>query len=340
MMELALGQHRLDGLAVAGLAQRIDRLELDLDRESRPGMGRQIVIARSRRRLEMLAGKRQVEGERLARGVVLAGDDGLDALDAVIVVRLVFEPQHAAVGMLGRLGEDDGRRQVGHHRDGPGAERPAALHHRQLRAGGDGGAALEVAVVDAGEIGGLVVEQELRHRPPAMDLRQNAAPDRDRDRLWRRACGEELRCKPGVVGRRHPDIERDRNPRRARREKRGQAPPDPVGPVAAGVDRADEQRQAQRRAERVRIAAQQPRHGRTDAETAGFFRHAGAMDLPQRLRCRIVAAAEQPVLERGQRTMGEAARSFEPAPRRVAVGQPEDAEGVDCGGDEERREDG
>ena len=51
LIEHALGERHLHGGALAGLAERIGRGEADLDRQARPGMRRQIVIARRLRLL-------------------------------------------------------------------------------------------------------------------------------------------------------------------------------------------------------------------------------------------------------------------------------------------------
>src|SRR6185437_13315586 len=66
IVEGALRQRDAQGIAVAGLAERVDRLEVDIDRQPGPGMRRQVVVARIARLFEVLAGQGQVERQRSA----------------------------------------------------------------------------------------------------------------------------------------------------------------------------------------------------------------------------------------------------------------------------------
>src|SRR6185312_16834944 len=119
----------------------------------------------------------------LAAGVADAGDERLGALDAVVVARLVLEAQRRALRALRRLGELDLGRQVGNDGDRPAAERVATLLDRQPAAGGERSAALVIALVDAAELGRLVVDCEARHAAAAMHLGQHDAAGGNRERL-------------------------------------------------------------------------------------------------------------------------------------------------------------
>ncbi len=92
----ALGQDHVQRLALAGLAERIGRDEPDLDRQTGPGMRRQIVIARRRGFLEVQARQRQVEFDQILGAAALTADHRLRALDPVIIARLIIEAQRGA----------------------------------------------------------------------------------------------------------------------------------------------------------------------------------------------------------------------------------------------------
>ena len=130
--KLRSGSVHPDRLALAGLAERVGRDEPDLDRQAGPGMRRQIVIAGRLGFLEVEAGQRQLEFDRLVLGLaaLAAADHRLDRLDPVIVGRLVVEAQRGARRGLRRLGEGDRRRVVGNDLDRPASEHRAALASR------------------------------------------------------------------------------------------------------------------------------------------------------------------------------------------------------------------
>ncbi len=177
---------------------------------------------------------------------------------------------------------------------------------------------------------GVSSSVEPRHGAAAMHLGQQRAADRHR----RSAA---VACSPAGIaaaGR----CSRAASPRyRARPEP----PPRPARSPASGcaaAGRTSRRRHRSRRraatsaerdAQRVGIAAQQPRCRRADAEPPRRRRHARPVRLPQRCGAGIVGAAGEPVLERGQRAMGEPARGLDPPPRRIAVGQAEAAQAVD-----------
>ena len=73
------------------------------------------------------------------------------------------------------------------------------------------------------------------------------------------------------------------------------------------------------------VAAQQPRCRPADAQRADLRRHALAVRLPQRRGGRIVAGRAQPVVERGERAMGQPARLLDAPAFGIAVGQAEAA---------------
>ena len=239
--------------------------ERDLDRQPGPGMRRQVVIARRRcASLRCWPGSGRSSVERLApSGSSLRRITRLDAFDAVIVGGLVFEPQRAALGVLRRLGEGDGRRQVGDDGDRPGAERAAVLLTASRLPAVMVALPLKLLSSMRAKSVALVVEHEPRQRAAAMHLGQHAccrsAP--------RPAAAPAPAAGIAAAGR----CSRAASPRCRARRPRPAAPGAKLGveartmrsrPIAAGIDRAEHQHQRQRHAQRIGIA---PRAARLPA---------------------------------------------------------------------------
>ncbi len=162
MVECPLGERDREGLALTRLVQRIVRLEVDLHRKPCPGMRRQVIEVGIVGILEMQTRERQIQLHELVGGTVAPLQHGLGALDAVVVRGPELDLQLIVRLLLRRACEGDGGRQVRHDLDRPGAQRPAALRHRQMISAGERGAALEVLAVDPGEVGGLAGDFQLR----------------------------------------------------------------------------------------------------------------------------------------------------------------------------------
>ncbi len=166
----------------------------------------------------------------------------------------------------------------------------------------------------------LGVDRQVRHGAAAMHLRQQYAAGRHAHH--RAVAGaQELRRQAGIFRRRQPQIEARRGCRRAGREVRRHGAGQPIAPIAAGIDRAEQQQDRQHRAQPPGVAPGEAGGGPADAQPAHRRRHPALVRRPQRSRRRVERRARV-IGERFQRAVRQAARLLDAAPRRDPIGQP------------------
>ena len=284
VLEFAFRQLHLDRLALAGLAQRVGRDEPDLDRQAGPGMRRQVVIAGGLRLLEVQAGQRHFELDRLVGIAAFAPDHRLDRFDPVIVARLIIDAQRRMRRAFGRFCEGDLGRVVGNDLDLPVAERRARLRHRELACRSSRSPRPGNSACRPRRNRGSPHRSRGAGPTAAMHLREQLAAGRDADRL---AClrPQELRRQPGIFGRRHPDVEAGGDRRRPPAISGAKARTRRSRQSAPGVDRADQQQDRQDGAQPPRIARAKPAARQPDPQPPRRCLHAPPVGLPQRRRC-------------------------------------------------------
>ena len=131
MAELARRQHDLDRGALAVLADRVDRLQLQHHGQAGERMGGQVLVGAGLQLGRLGAGleQRQPLDLGLAPG---RSQQQCHLGHAVIVLGLEIDPQDAAVGRVRLAGERDGGDGVGHDLHLPACDlAPGAVGHRQ-----------------------------------------------------------------------------------------------------------------------------------------------------------------------------------------------------------------
>src|SRR3546814_13333010 len=113
MVENALRQHRAYRFAAALLARLVLGDELDLDRQARPGVRRQVVVAARLVQLGRAARQRHLQLQRLGLRLVEPAHYRLHFRAAVIFLGLVVGAQGGGLGALRRRQASTLRRAVG-----------------------------------------------------------------------------------------------------------------------------------------------------------------------------------------------------------------------------------
>ena len=275
-----------------------------------------------------VAGDRQVDAQDLGLLVVA---QHVVAQHAAVQADLELDPGHAEIVAgdvidLGRplvdadrLGELDGRRQVGDDVQLPVRLLVAARLKRDLLALGDDLLDLVLALADGRELGALAVDHQLRRLAAAhvVDEAGELAADRHAQQLVVLGHVEIDRRLAGIGGRRDPQIG---NHRRRRRESRREGGNHAVVAPAAGDGERHDQGEDRHEAQRPGVEDGQTGTRRLVGEPGQPRRLTATMGLPQGCGHRVVLARGQAILHGDQWPVRHPAVEFEAADRGFARG--------------------
>ena len=299
-------------------------------------MRREVVIARRLGGLRPRPGQGEVQRlDFLADhgpAFVAAANLRPDAVEPVIVARLVPDRQRLAFARLRRLGERDVRRPIRNHLDPPIPENAPVAFDGQTARLRDRRGDRRVAGIDSLERHARCAEDQLGlfrcvGEPRGEDAtRRN--PDRRRGvqhrvavaegRISRWKFGKDRRF-PGIGRRRNPDFEHRFRDRSAARQYRAHRLAEPLAGVRPGSGRRDDDQQGRREPDCHRIARGHagPRQPYPDAP--GRSRDAFPVFLPKRFGIGSAHPVGQTVLQGLQRAVPEPALAFQPPASRVRV---------------------
>ncbi len=242
-----------------------------------------------------------------------------------------------AVVRRGRAGEGNIRRRVGHDLERPFTERIARLADgNSLRSDGvERGLDAPGGFRHLLHLGGILAHDEDRNPSAAIDLGQQLAADRHADRTGGRiACfagargggafGVGARQQAwrlvGVVRRGDPEFQARRVGLPERAQIRGHGPGEAgLGPVSGGEHR-HHQRDGEQDAQCERVTCGEVRVRQTQMHLSRGHGGACEVNLPEAFGRRVVHAQRGPVVDGGQRAVGEPRIGLQPARRLACAG--------------------
>ena len=249
----------------------------------------------------MQARQGEIEDQPRRLRIVDQHHDGPHGFDAVIVGGAVFEAQRAMLGLVRHPDHRDGRRQVGHDGNGPAPEHGQPCHTASLPLLVSVACALKLLSSMRSKSRSRSGRTSRGTAPFAMHLRQEHAADRHRDRRLvdcRRAAAAAAGRYSRAASPRYRGWRRAR-PARPRYSAPASVRCEPPNPAPASIAPNTSSNTRNVRSAHG-IAPREAGLGPAEPQAARRLRHARAVRPPQRHGLRIVAAAGETILERGQ----------------------------------------